>query len=128
MKLTSLTPNVKLWRRRSASPEPRVFEPLLSPCETVAALRRKTVQPACQPLNVSAVSERDGHLAGVLDGAQDRRLHHSPLAGALRQANAKFERRFRTIEEGLRARGRRLEEASLDEMEALWREAKARER
>jgi nucleoside triphosphate diphosphatase len=47
---------------------------------------------------------------------------------ALRQANAKFERRFRTIEQALRARGRRLEDASLDEMEALWQEAKARER
>jgi ATP diphosphatase len=47
---------------------------------------------------------------------------------ALRQANAKFERRFRVIEEALRARGRRLEDASLDEMEALWQEAKTRER
>jgi ATP diphosphatase len=47
---------------------------------------------------------------------------------ALRQANAKFERRFRTIEQALCARGRRLEDASLGEMEALWREAKARER
>jgi nucleoside triphosphate diphosphatase len=47
---------------------------------------------------------------------------------ALRQANAKFERRFRAIEQALRARGRRLEDASLDEMEALWQEAKASER
>jgi nucleoside triphosphate diphosphatase len=47
---------------------------------------------------------------------------------ALRQANAKFERRFRAIEEALGARGRRLEDASLDEMEALWRQAKAAER
>jgi ATP diphosphatase len=47
---------------------------------------------------------------------------------ALRHANAKFERRFRAIEEALRARGRRLEDASLDEMEALWQEAKRRER
>jgi nucleoside triphosphate diphosphatase len=47
---------------------------------------------------------------------------------ALRQANAKFERRFRAIEEALRARGRRLEDASLDEMEALWQRAKAAER
>ena len=46
---------------------------------------------------------------------------------ALRQANAKFERRFRAIEEALRARGRRLEDASLDEMEALWQRAKAAE-
>jgi ATP diphosphatase len=47
---------------------------------------------------------------------------------ALRQANGKFERRFRAIEQALRARGRRLEDASLDEMEALWQEAKASER
>jgi nucleoside triphosphate diphosphatase len=47
---------------------------------------------------------------------------------ALRQANDKFERRFRAIEQALRARGRRLEDASLDEMEALWQEAKASER
>ena len=46
---------------------------------------------------------------------------------ALRQANAKFERRFRAIEGELRARGRRLEDASLDEMEALWQQAKAAE-
>jgi MazG family protein len=47
---------------------------------------------------------------------------------ALRQANAKFERRFGAIEEALRARGRRLEDASLDEMEALWQQAKTAER
>jgi ATP diphosphatase len=47
---------------------------------------------------------------------------------ALRQANAKFERRFRAIEDALRARGRRLEDASLDEMEALWQQAKTTER
>jgi nucleoside triphosphate diphosphatase len=46
---------------------------------------------------------------------------------ALRQANAKFERRFRAIEEALRARGRRVDDASLDEMEALWQQAKAAE-
>ena len=55
---------------------------------------------------------------------------HLDLDGeaALRHANAKFERRFRAIEEALRARGRRLEDASLDEMEALWQRAKTAER
>jgi len=54
---------------------------------------------------------------------------HLELDGetALRQANAKFERRFRAIEAALRARGRRLEDASLEEMEELWQEAKAAE-
>jgi ATP diphosphatase len=43
---------------------------------------------------------------------------------ALRQANAKFERRFRHIEARLAGQGRKPEQASLDEMEALWQEAK----
>ncbi len=47
---------------------------------------------------------------------------------ALRGANAKFERRFSHIERRLAERGRRPEGASLDQMEALWQEAKALER
>jgi ATP diphosphatase len=47
---------------------------------------------------------------------------------ALRRANAKFERRFRRVEDALSVRGRRLEDASLEEMEALWQQAKATER
>lgn len=46
---------------------------------------------------------------------------------ALRHANAKFERRFRAVEDALRAAGRRPEDASLDEMEELWQRAKASE-
>ncbi len=42
----------------------------------------------------------------------------------LRQANAKFERRFRLVEEMLRARGRTPAESNLAEMDALWNEAK----
>lgn len=47
---------------------------------------------------------------------------------ALRRTNAKFERRFRAIEDGLAERDRTLAEASLEEMEALWVAAKDRER
>lgn len=43
---------------------------------------------------------------------------------ALRRANAKFRTRFAHIERGLAAQDRTLEQASLDEMEALWQEAK----
>jgi ATP diphosphatase len=46
---------------------------------------------------------------------------------ALRRANAKFTRRFAHIERELARRGQKLGEASLDEMEALWIEAKERE-
>lgn len=47
---------------------------------------------------------------------------------ALRGANAKFVRRFRVIEAGIAAQGRTMQEASLEEMEALWQEAKKAER
>src|SRR5579872_4786036 len=46
---------------------------------------------------------------------------------ALRGANAKFERRFAYIERTLASRGRSLEAASLEEMDALWNEAKGNE-
>jgi ATP diphosphatase len=46
---------------------------------------------------------------------------------ALRRTNAKFERRFAHIERALAAKGRTLEGASLEEMDALWNEAKAAE-
>jgi tetrapyrrole methylase family protein/MazG family protein len=43
---------------------------------------------------------------------------------ALRKANAKFRRRFGYVEQQLAARGKRPADSSLDEMEALWQEAK----
>ncbi|HEX8141664.1 MAG TPA: nucleoside triphosphate pyrophosphohydrolase [Pyrinomonadaceae bacterium] len=52
-----------------------------------------------------------------------RHLEAEPEA-ALKLANRKFRRRFQYIERGLEARGRTLDAASLDEMEALWQEAK----
>ena len=46
----------------------------------------------------------------------------------LKAANRKFRARFRHVEERLQERGRTPAESSLEEMEALWQEAKARER
>ena len=45
---------------------------------------------------------------------------------ALHRANQKFVERFGAIERGLRAAGKSLENASLDEMEAIWQSAKHR--
>jgi ATP diphosphatase len=56
-----------------------------------------------------------------------RHLSVDPEA-ALRGANAKFERRFAHIESRLGEAGRAPADATLDEMEALWTEAKQRER
>jgi MazG family protein len=47
---------------------------------------------------------------------------------ALRTANAKFVRRFGHIERELKAKNRSCQDASLDEMEALWVEAKGLEK
>jgi len=46
---------------------------------------------------------------------------------ALRVTNTKFERRFAYVETAIGARGRTLEQSSLEEMDALWTEAKTAE-
>ena len=46
---------------------------------------------------------------------------------ALRKTNRKFKRRFQWMEERLRARGKAPQQASMDELEALWQEAKQQE-
>jgi tetrapyrrole methylase family protein/MazG family protein len=46
---------------------------------------------------------------------------------ALREANRKFEERFRYMEKRAKEEGRELKELSLEEMERLWQEAKGKE-
>ena len=52
-----------------------------------------------------------------------RHLKVDPEA-ALREANAKFVRRFKSIEAALAKTGRKPEDATLEEMDQLWDEAK----
>ena len=47
---------------------------------------------------------------------------------ALRKTNRKFKRRFQWIEEQLRTSGRAPQQASMDELESLWQEAKRQEK
>ena len=56
-----------------------------------------------------------------------RHLDVDPEA-TLRGANQKFERRFSAIERALTARGKRPQDSTLAEMDALWDEAKAVEK
>jgi len=56
-----------------------------------------------------------------------RHLSIDPEA-ALRSANAKFERRFRFIEQELEKHGRKPADSNLEEMDRLWDEAKAQGR
>ena len=56
-----------------------------------------------------------------------RHLEIDPEA-ALRAGNAKFERRFRAVEDGFREKGRQMAAASIEDMEVLWNAAKASEK
>ena len=55
-----------------------------------------------------------------------RHLRADPEA-LLRRTNQKFERRFAAIEHALAGRGKKPQDATLAEMDALWEEAKTRE-
>jgi MazG family protein len=72
----------------------------------------------------AAVREEVGDLLFTVANLA-RKLELDPEA-ALAAANRKFRRRFEQVEQGLAARGRRLGEATLAEMDALWEEAKRR--
>jgi MazG family protein len=71
----------------------------------------------------SRVREELGDLLFVVTNIA-RHLTVEPEA-ALKLTNRKFRHRFRHIERGLEARGQTLDAATLDEMEALWLEAKS---
>jgi ATP diphosphatase len=68
------------------------------------------------------VQEELGDLLFAL--AQAARRLDVDAEQALRDANAKFERRFRHVESALRERGLEPADVSLDELEALWTRAK----
>ncbi|GGE45491.1 nucleoside triphosphate pyrophosphohydrolase [Agaricicola taiwanensis] len=73
-----------------------------------------------------AAEEEIGDLIFVVANLA-RHLHVDPEL-ATRRANEKFIRRFNVIEEELKKKDVALAEASLDEMEELWQEAKRREK
>lgn len=72
--------------------------------------------------DVRAVEEEVGDL--LFAAVNAARILGVDPESALKAANRKFRRRFRYIEERLRERGRTPAESHLDEMDALWSEAK----
>jgi MazG family protein len=77
---------------------------------------------AARSKDADEIEDEFGDLLFVMANVA-RHLKVDPEA-ALRRANAKFERRFAHIERRLAETGRPLPGASLEEMEALWTEAK----
>jgi MazG family protein len=91
--------------------------------EEIGELRAEVDQ---EKLDQTAVTAEVGDLLFVLVNLA-RKLSVDPEV-ALKASNRKFRRRFRHIEESLAAADRTCADASLDEMDALWNEAKSRER
>ena len=73
-----------------------------------------------------AIAEEIGDLLFVVTNLA-RHLKVDPET-ALRSANGKFERRFRFIEQTLRTAGQPIENCSLEQLDALWGEAKKQEK
>lgn len=77
-------------------------------------------------LSDAEVAEEFGDLLFVMANLA-RHLNLDPEE-ALRAANAKFTRRFQSIERALAAQGRSPADSTLDEMDTLWNAAKAQEK
>jgi nucleoside triphosphate diphosphatase len=93
--------------------------------DKIAEEARELVE-ARDRLDPAEVAEEYGDLLFVMANLA-RHLDVDPEA-ALRAANAKFTRRFRAIEAALAGQGRRPDESTLSEMDALWNAAKAAEK
>lgn len=94
--------------------------------ELRAELQAETLEGTAGPANKEKIAEEFGDMLFVMANLA-RHLRIDPEA-ALRGANEKFCRRFHHIEVELAGASKPLSEASLEEMEALWDEAKALEK
>lgn len=81
------------------------------------------LRQACRRAQPEAIAEEFGDLVFSLVNL-GRFLKLDPEE-ALRKTIAKFEHRFQGIEQELARRGRRIEEASLAEMDAIWNQFRA---
>ena len=126
--LPALTRAVKLQKRAA---EVGFDWPSLTPVldkaeEEIAELKAAIAANEGTQSGTQRVVEEFGDLLFVMANIA-RHLGVDPEA-ALRGANAKFVRRFRSIEAALAKDGRKPEDATLEEMDALWDEAKAAEK
>jgi nucleoside triphosphate diphosphatase len=123
--LPALTRALKLQRRAG-----KVGFDWNDPRAVIAKIREEISETEQELSPVSQDADRlEDELGDILFAVANlaRHLAVDPEA-ALRRANSKFSRRFAHIEQEFEKQGRPLSGASLDEMEALWVEAKTRER
>ncbi len=94
--------------------------------EEIAELKAAIAESEGEKNQTQRVVEEFGDLLFVMANIA-RHLRIDPET-ALRGANGKFMRRFRSIEAALAKEGRKPEDATLEEMDQLWDEAKAAEK
>ncbi|PZQ99641.1 MAG: nucleoside triphosphate pyrophosphohydrolase [Cereibacter sphaeroides] len=121
--LPALTRAVKLQKRaaRVGFDWPSTGEVL----DKIVEEARELVE-AREGLSQKEITEEFGDLVFVIANLA-RHLKVDPEA-ALRQANAKFTRRFARIEDFLAEKGRKPADSTLDEMDAFWDLAKAEDK
>jgi MazG family protein len=128
--LPALTRAVKLQKRAAGVgfDWPSITPVVAKADEEIAELKEAIAAQGDAPSETRSakVKEEFGDLLFVMTNVA-RHLKVDPEA-ALREANAKFVRRFRSIEQALAKEGRRCEDATLEEMDQLWDEAKEAER
>ncbi len=94
----------------------------------VLAKIKEEIAEAEAAMDMNDRSHAIEEIGDVLFAVANLARHHGADAeSALAAANAKFTRRFQFIERTLAARGVAPQDASLDEMEALWQRAKQKE-
>lgn len=127
--LPALTRAVKLQKRAAevGFDWPDLMPVLAKAEEEIAELRAAIAESETKlgKDRAKRVVEEFGDLLFVMANIA-RHLKLDPEA-ALRGANTKFVRRFRSIEAALAEEGRKPEDATLEEMDALWDAAKAEE-
>jgi MazG family protein len=125
--LPALTRAVKLQKRAAkVGFDWPSLAPVLAKVEEEMHELKSAIEESCDGVSKERVGEEFGDLLFVMANVA-RHLGVDPEA-ALRAANAKFVRRFGSIETTLAAEGRRPKDAPLEEMDRLWDEAKDAER
>ncbi|MGE5260971.1 MAG: nucleoside triphosphate pyrophosphohydrolase [Actinomycetota bacterium] len=128
--LPALTRAVKLQKRAAeVGFDWPALAPVLAKIEEELGELKEAIdaqEDASSRERAAKVKEEFGDLLFVMANVA-RHLKVDPEA-ALREANAKFVRRFRRVEQALAKEGRRCEDATLEEMDQLWDEAKEAER
>ncbi|WP_138380038.1 nucleoside triphosphate pyrophosphohydrolase [Luteithermobacter gelatinilyticus] len=125
--LPALTRAVKLQKRaaRVGFDWPETHQVLDKLNEEMAELSAELVKNKAEQ-NRELIAEEFGDMMFVYANLA-RHLDIDPES-ALRSANAKFERRFRRIEEILREQGKKAEHCTLEELDRCWDQAKQEEK